>query len=88
MKLTPQQREHFSAMESTYLTPGWTLLSTGWEAERDNLPEMMFFNAKSYEDMQAARVRHGLLVELIDLPKMMERQKQEIDNMPEPDELE
>lgn len=88
MKLTPQQVEYFAAMEGTFNTPGWTLMRQGWEAERDGLYQIVFFNAKSLEDINNARVRYGILNELITLPEEISRQKQEALDQPDEDELE
>lgn len=88
MKLTPKQIEYFRAMEGTFNTPGWTLMRQGWEAERDALYERVFFNVKSFEDVQQARVRYGILNELITLPETIEQQKQMVLDAPEEDGLE
>lgn len=73
--LTPQQNEFYSSMEGTFRTAGWDLLVTGWKQERDQLPENVFFNAQSLEDIRAARVRYKLLEEMITLPETLEQQK-------------
>lgn len=86
MELTPKQVEYFAAMEGTFNTPGWTLIRQGWEEERESLAERMFFNAKSYEDVSHARVRYGLLNELINLPSMIEQQRQQVLDQPDEDE--
>lgn len=78
MQLNAEQLQYFSAMEGTFLTPGWTLISKGWKDERDQLADRMFFNAKSYEDVEHARVRFGLLNELISLPNMIQVQKDQV----------
>lgn len=75
MKLTPQELEFYSALEHTFNTPGWTLIRQGWEEERDRLAGASFSNAKSFEDVQLARVRYGLLHELITLPETTEQGK-------------
>jgi hypothetical protein len=67
MNLTDQQKEFYGALEGTYRTPGWNLMVQGWTQERDSLSEIVFHNAKSMEDVFAARVRYGLLNELIGL---------------------
>jgi len=79
MELNDQQKEFFAAMEGTFNTPGWTLIRQGWEEERDALAERMFHNAKSMDDVHATRVRYGLLNELIDLPAMMQQQRDQIE---------
>lgn len=87
MELTPKQREHYNSLESTFNTAGWTLLSQTWTVERDILAERLFFGATTYEDLQQARVRYGLLSEMIDLPGETEKQKQLLLTAPEEDEL-
>lgn len=88
MKLSPKQVEYFAAMEGTFNTPGWTLMRQGWEVESDGLSQIVFFNAKSLEDINNARVRYSILNELITLPEEILRQKQEVLDQPDEDELE
>jgi hypothetical protein len=85
MKLTDQQKEFFGAMEGTFRTPGWTLMLTGWKNERDSLYENLFHNAKSMDDMYAARVRYNLLNELIELDKTIARQRTAIEESDDED---
>ena len=85
MLLTDQQKEYFAAMENTFRTPGWTLLRQGWQEELDALAERMFFNAKTMEDVNQARVRYGLLNELLNLPQMIEQQRTQIEDVEEDD---
>ena len=86
MKLTDKQTEFFSAMEGTFRTQGWTLLRQGWQEEQGLLSDRMFFNAKSMDDMNNARVRYGLLNELIELPATIAAQKAHFEEMDEPDD--
>ena len=81
MELNSQQNEFFSAMEDTFRTPGWALLQQGWREEQQTLPERMFYNAKTVEEMGEARVRHGLLNELLSLPETIAAQKAQILSM-------
>jgi len=81
MVLTPQQTEFFIAMETTFNTPGWELLIQGWTDERDSLYEQVFFNAKDVDDIRAARVRYGILNELIELANTTQRTKEETLNL-------
>ena len=80
MELNDTQKEHFSAMEGTFRTSGWTLLTQGWTTELESLADTMFYNAKSMEDINEARVRHGLLNELINLPETIARQRADIED--------
>ena len=77
--MNTEQKEYFAAMEQMFNTEGWTLVQRGWKEEQDALAERMFFNAKSMEDIVAARVRYGLLDELSKLPEMIEAQKHAIE---------
>ncbi len=70
-----KQKEFYANLEATFLTPGWDLIKRGWKEEQQQLPEVAFFNAKSMEDVEALRVRYGLLNELINLPETIEQQK-------------
>ncbi len=75
-KLTAEQKVYFAAMEQTFNTEGWGLMSRGWKEEQDQLPERMFFGANTIEDMQNSRVRYGLLNELLSLPETIAAQKE------------
>ena len=86
MKLDDKKIEYFTALETTFNTPGWSLITQGMEEERAKLPEAGFFNAKTIEELQALRVRYGVLTELVQLPKLIDRQKEEILNMNPEDE--
>ena len=83
--LTNEQKQFYSAMDSLFRQPGWELLRQGWQAEADNLPNIVFFNAKSMDDVRDARIRHSLLRELLDLSSQMEKQQEHlISENPEP----
>lgn len=73
--LTQKQTQFYSKLETTFLSDGWELIVQGWKNERDSIPEAAFFNAQTMEDIRVARVRYGLLSELIDLPATIEQQK-------------
>jgi hypothetical protein len=81
MQLNDQQKEFFSAMETTFNTTGWELLRQGWQAELDRLPEIVFYNAKTVDDLLIARERAKLLNELLSLPAVMTAQQKEIEEM-------
>lgn len=83
MKLDSTQIQFYSSMEDTFRTPGWALLSQGWTEEQASLSDIVFFNAKSMEDVQTARVRFGLLNELINIPKTIQAQRDQIESMDE-----
>lgn len=75
MSLTDQQKEFYGNLERMFESPGWALITQGWTEERDQLPMAAFFNAQTIEDIRAARVRYGLLDELIQLPDTIAQQK-------------
>lgn len=75
MELTPKQQEFYAQLENTFMTPGWSLMVQGWKDEQAALPESAFFNAQNMDDIRAARVRYGLLAELIQLPEVIAQQK-------------
>ena len=81
--LDNNQIEFYGKLEQTFLTPGWTLMAQGWKEEQDALPLNVFFNAQSFEDIRAARVRYGLLDELLKLPVTIAQQKLNVINAPE-----
>jgi len=78
MELNDKQLEFFTNMERLFDQPGWAMITQGWEAERDALYERVFFNAKTMEDVDNARVRFGLLNELVELPKTVQQQKDQV----------
>lgn len=81
MKLDDKKIEYFTALEETFNTRGWALIVQGLEGERQKLPEAGFFNAKTIEELQALRVRYGVLTELVLLPGTIDQQKQQIREM-------
>ncbi len=85
--LTAKQTEFFRSMEATFNTSGWTLLKQGWVEESAALSDRAFFNAKSMDDVQNARVRYGLLQELIALEDQIAAQKQSILDTADQDDL-
>jgi hypothetical protein len=85
MALTAEQREFYTALEDTFRTPGWRLMIQGWITERDSLPEIMFANAKTMEEVGEARVRYALLNELIQLSAFHEAQREQLENGTEDD---
>ncbi len=85
-KLTSEQSEFFSNMETTFLSGGWELLSQGWKEERDALIGATFFGAKSFDDIVAARIRYQLLSDLLALPETIEKQRQAIIDPPDQDD--
>ncbi len=78
MQLTERQVEFYAAMEQTFASPGWVLLTQGWQQEYESLAENAFHNAKTFEDVEETRVRYRLLHELISLPETIEAQKHDI----------
>lgn len=66
--LTSQEEAFYRELEHTFGTAGWVRLTIGWKEERDAIPQNAFLNAKTMEDLEAARVRYELLTSLIDLP--------------------
>lgn len=78
MSLDKKETQFFRELEHTFGTAGWVRLATGWKEERDAIPEQCFFNAKTMQEIEAARVRYELLTALIDLPVHQERARLEI----------
>ncbi len=83
--LDNNQIEFYGKLEQTFLTPGWAQMSAGWKEEQETLPLNAFFNANTFEDLRAARVRYGLLDELIKLPETIAQQKLNVINAAEDD---
>lgn len=81
--LTEKQKTFYAEMDVTFGTPGWAHLKQGWTEERDQLPLAMFFNAKSIDDLNAARVRYGLLNELLTLPETLIEQQRNVEQSEE-----
>ncbi len=76
-ELTDEQKTFFSAMETTFNTPGWAhFMHPRWVEEQAQLKESTFFNAKDETDLIAARERFDLLEQLITLPATIATQKE------------
>ncbi len=78
--LTDEQKSFYSDMEQTFNTAGWALLIKGWKEEQEALPENVFFNAATIEQVNDARIRYKLLDELIKLPEIIDAQKIDVIN--------
>jgi len=78
MQLTPEQNEFYAAMEHTFNTPGWRLMSQRWKEEQDQLLDRCFFSAKDMDDVNEHRGRYELLNELLTLPEHLAKQKEHI----------
>jgi hypothetical protein len=72
-----QQQEYFAAMEALFNTKGWELLSNGWAAELELLPQTAFFNAKTFDEVVEFRIRYDLVNELKSLPELVALQKEQ-----------
>lgn len=73
--LTDQQKAFFDDMENTFNSAGWDRLTQGWRQERDSIPEAVFLNAKSMDDILVARTRYELLTELLQLAEFISAKK-------------
>lgn len=69
----------YADLEHTFNTPGWSRLVEGWKEEQKWLPEFAFYNAKTVEDLELARVRHKLLSELISLADDIRQQREALE---------
>lgn len=85
MELDPKQVEFFTTMQNTFESPGWELLKQGWQSEVDQIPNAVFYNAKSIEEVGYARERVKLLNEMLALPAVIAMQRQQILDMDEAD---
>jgi hypothetical protein len=79
MGLTDEQKTFYQEMENTFNTPGWEYMKQGWAEEQSQIPLAVFFNAKSIDDVKAARVRYGLLDELLSLPETLTQQRENVE---------
>jgi hypothetical protein len=79
MGLTDQQKEFYNALEGTFRTPGWALMVQGWTTEAEGLAAVIFHNAKTMDDVHAARVRYSLLNELIGLESLHQTQREQLE---------
>jgi hypothetical protein len=75
MALTEQQLAFYTEMDAMFDTPGWAHLVKGWTQEMESLPNSLFFNAKNVEDILSARIRYGLLHELVGLQATLTEQR-------------
>lgn len=80
-----KQEAFFRELDATFNTAGWVRLTVGWKEELEAIPLAAFFNAKSMEELEAARIRYELLTSLTELPDHHERARLEIKTNEEPD---
>jgi len=74
-----KQTTFFRELDSTFRTPGWVHLTAGWKEEMEAIPFAAFYNAKSMEELEAARIRYQLLNSLVELPDHHERARLEVE---------
>ena len=75
--LTNEQKTFFSALETTFATPGWQqFMLPRWIEEQKQLQESTFFNADNEIDLCKARERFDILEELITLPIKIQAQRE------------
>jgi hypothetical protein len=77
--MNDEQKQFFASMENMFLTPGWQLVSKGWQEEQAQLADIVFHNAKSMDDVLIARTRYELLGELVNLPSTIAMQREHLD---------
>ena len=79
MPLSEKDIQLYTELEHTFNTPGWSRLVEGWKEEQAWLPEHAFYNAKSIEELELARVRYKLLSELISLADDIRQQREALE---------
>jgi hypothetical protein len=77
MALTKKEKVFFRELDTTFRTPGWVRLAAGWKEELEAIPLNAFWNAKSMEELEAARIRYELLTSLVELPDHHDRARLE-----------
>lgn len=77
--LSDDELGYFMDMESLFNHPGWARLTKELKAKLDMLPAVMFASAKSYEEVQAARIRHEELTTLLHYPQLLEQRRANIE---------
>jgi hypothetical protein len=74
--LSQEQQEYYRAFESMFGSIGWKLFTDEIREGMENAPERHFWEAKSLEDLKAARAAHSQLVWLLNYPHHIEAKKQ------------
>lgn len=76
--LTEAEKAHFMEMDAMFNSAGWSSLTKVMQAQIDAIPLQAFYNAKSFEELQLARVRMQEMSSLVQLPLLMERSRDEL----------
>lgn len=73
--LSGSEQTYFQEMESLFAQPGWGHIIKEIEAEMERIPEETFWRAKSFDDIQLARIRLVELTRLAQYPDAIEMRK-------------
>jgi len=74
--LTDSEKEEFRVFEQMFQTEGWAKLQTEMMEEVKEAPARLFWEAKSFEEIQIERARLGNLMRLIHFEAVMEQRKE------------
>lgn len=76
--LTPDEQQHFMALEAMFNSPGWTIISRQLAEEIEGQPERLFWSVTSYDELVAERIKIAERVILLRYPDLVERQKEDL----------
>lgn len=73
--LTDSERSYFSEFEEFFDSPAWRALAEGWRKDLEALPERAFWEAKSWDEILAARALCTKLKEYLSAPQLIAYRK-------------
>ena len=77
--LSDDELGYFMDMESLFNHPGWARLTKEIALKLQQIPDVTFATAKSYEDVITARVRHEELTTLLHYQQIVEQRRENLE---------
>lgn len=76
--LTEAEKGFFQRFSALFESDEWQLLVTEWSRDLDALPTRAFWQAKSWDEILAARALHAKLSEYLAYPNEIELRRQHL----------
>ncbi len=76
--LTDGEKSYFQKFEAVFDSPEWKLLTDEWRKDLAEIPVRAFFDAKSWDEILAARATIRKLQEYLVYPQILELRRQAI----------
>jgi hypothetical protein len=78
VQLTDDEKSYFSKFESVFNSPEWAAVTDEWRKDLAELPVRAFYEARSWDEILAARAVVAKLQEYLTYPRQIELREQAI----------